>query len=258
MKSSNTLKWLLSGVKFILITALCATAGCVFHDSAKTTISKLEEAYGTELEFVKDEIEVMKGNYVLRDLKRGFNFSAGSVMVSNRHFPGKHKETYSNYFIDLMRHHHQQAMDIAARYQVRFEPPLLGEPTVDMDSETYGRHLFANDNVYIHSVTELEQAVQLFMHLSNLYKFEYYENKTFISPYIPKMSVYYLPEGETDSSKKVYIYYCDYLLWDIPYNPDLESSQQKRRYYTPSEHEIRTELFKRWNYEVEKGKIPQK
>jgi hypothetical protein len=223
--------------------------------SAGSVAGNLGKRYATEIEVV--EIKKNKASdgkkyneYLLKDKRRNFLFEAGSYIKMDRHIISYSRERWDQYARDLMRHHHDDVLQIAAKYGVRLIPPRQELPEVGMKAfSTVPPH----DSVFIHSPEQLDTVAGLYLELARFYRF------TYIRPHKnesknPKLILAYLPENETDRSKS--IKFCRLLYLKYRVEPG-QSPREKAAYvtYIPDHGEVRRKIDLSWNDAVGKGKI---
>jgi hypothetical protein len=232
--------------------------------SAENEARYLSKKYATEIEVVKVSKNVspdgVKYNeYILKDKKRGFLFEAGSFVAMDRHIIAYYKKRWDLYSRDLMRFYHDDAMQIAGKYNVRFIPPLQELPVIPYRSRSLVRPF---DSIFISSSAQMNEVIDLYTELANFYGFtyvRYHKNET----KNPKLILSYLPEDEPDRSKSVKICHLLYLNYRIKKIPgyasekDIPAKNVKYENYIPMKYEIRRILYNSWNKAVDNEKIAQ-
>ena len=217
--------------------------------SARNVADDLSEKYSTEIEVVETRkagfFEGNKSNkYVLKDKKRGFLFEAGSYVKMDRHIPLYAKNRWDDYCLGLMRHYHDDVLQLADKYKIRLVPPLLKK-----SEYSYVRD---DDSVFIHSSEELYKVADLYIELSHLYNFTYEGS---LPAGFPELIVNYALPEKPDSV--VDICRLSYLESKSESNPPAFNRRITTKYinYIPEKHVVYNNLYKSWNVAVEKGLI---
>ena len=243
-------------ILLILLFGSCTTKYSSPY-SAKDVANDVGKMYSAEIEIVKIKKDpFFKGNkrnrYLLKDKKRGFLFEAGSYVAMDQHIPLHEKNRWDSYSLGLMRHYHDDVLQLADKHKIKLvPPPLLKKSEYFPEIYSWARD---EDSVFIHSNEELSRVADLYIELAHLYNFTY-EGR--LPTGFPELVLNYALSQSPDSIIK--ICYLPYLF--SKENPDYPGFNRRIKTiytnYIPEKYVVYDNLYESWNKAIEKGLISQ-
>jgi len=257
MYSEKKIKISLAYLLLIFLSCSCTTKYSSPY-SAQNIAHDLSKKYSTEIEVVAAKkagfFEGNKSNeYLLRDKKRGFLFEAGSYVKMDRHIPLHKRNRWDCYTLGLMRHYHDDVLQLADKYEIRLSPPpLLTKSKSFPEIYSWARD---DDSVFIHSGEELRKVADLYLELAYLYNFTC---KVRPPSGFPEFVLNYAQPQNPDSIVRIcrlpYLFSKDSLVFS-------SSKRKGPKYintnYVPKRLVIYNELYESWNKAVDEGLISE-
>lgn len=220
-------RYAMYGLLFLLCICLLSLVGCSSRlttlsgdpytaDDIKSMVEEHFEAYPPRLVLQSSKVITTKpykrNEYTFFDENNGFVFSArASVEVPQLPIPGGQRVTMANmrYTEAYLNHMNGNIAELAAKYGFHIATPeeseaLFKSQIMRQDGTSTAPLFEADDMVFLNQTSTGANALALLHQMYDLYK-PNGDGALVSSVHGRKIGFYYLPNGETDKSKALYI-----------------------------------------------------